>query len=641
MSNRPVPRNRNLRPIGGFIRPRILQSEFRREHEGQREKSATPLTKPDYWLNGEKSAAPLTKPDHWLKGEKSAAPLTKPEHWLNGEEETDTEVAPTLPNIHDLLLKCQQREMKKEQQQFVEKSFDEKAAMIMELFNQPKVKLYDCPNLTLDYNSILVNGNPYELPGVVKTTENTDFAGFEETDEEDNSDEDEENKIEQLAALVASISAAEKKIKVLEEDVQMYDKLLLDTCVCLQNSKIGSFVEKEARARVYFLTSNKEKDLANITNLGMLVKTFQARVVVLICLIYNFEIDDDDVVDSRLETSVATTSGMAVCTAAPIYALVMCDISENTVQCNLAVAATTDVIDTFVSVDRREFSGAAIANRAAFLIQSVYRGHRGRVKMKQTTESDAGLQLLVQELQKAKDMAGHDAAKAVSDADSLRQRLTELEAGMEATLRRVASLNDQLDKARQGNKALATDTDNRTQLTEERLKKSAEGQAGLLRDLEPAVALEFDISGSLEACTRRKTKNQRRKEAKQSKARLLKEKAAVCIQCWIRMKQARHLYTLQQGLRKWMFYREHYVELFQGLTEDETEADKELAEVRALNELCLIESERQVHEAQIERLSTAKKRLQEDLEDAALEINTSNKSITEFTENLRKEKKTV
>ena len=78
------------------------------------------------------------------------------------------------------------------------------------------------------------------------------------------------------------------------------------------------------------------------------------------------------------------------------------------------------------------------------------------------------------------------------------------------------------------------------------------------------------------------------------------------------------------------------MELFQGLTEDETEADKELAEVRALNELCLIESERQVHEAQIERLSTAKKRLQEDLEEAALEITTSNEAITEFTENLSK-----
>ena len=93
MSNRPAPRNRNLRPIGGFLRPRILQSEFRREHEGQREKSATPLM----------------KPEHWLKGEKSAAPLTKPDYWLNGEEETDTEVAPTLPNIHDLLLECQQQ----------------------------------------------------------------------------------------------------------------------------------------------------------------------------------------------------------------------------------------------------------------------------------------------------------------------------------------------------------------------------------------------------------------------------------------------------------------------------------------------------------------------------------------------------
>ena len=39
MSNRPVPRNRNLRPIGGFIRPRILQLEFRREQRTTRKVS--------------------------------------------------------------------------------------------------------------------------------------------------------------------------------------------------------------------------------------------------------------------------------------------------------------------------------------------------------------------------------------------------------------------------------------------------------------------------------------------------------------------------------------------------------------------------------------------------------------------------
>ena len=78
-------------------------------------------------------------------------------------------------------------------------------------------------------------------------------------------------------------------------------------------------------------------------------------------------------------TLVVTTSGMA----APSSTLLMYDVSVNTVQCSLAVAAATDVIDTPVSVETIGGCEAAMEMCLASEILTVFRGHRVRVKMKQ------------------------------------------------------------------------------------------------------------------------------------------------------------------------------------------------------------------------------------------------------------------
>ena len=265
-----------------------------------------------------------------------------------------------------------------------------------------------------------------------------------------------------------------------------------------------------------------------------------------------------------------------------------------------------DVMDTPVSVDTRGASASLMEMQSASLFQAVYRGYKGRVKMK-----------LVKEMRRAAD-------SRTSTEAALTTQLSQIEAVMRTELQRLEKM--QVQQA-------FSDLESRMRAEQQQLMANAEaakaeGESVIvalqlklrtlelreqLQDLKQTVTVEFGISESHKGPTHKKTKKQRKREARL-------HQAALYIQCMVRMQQARTKQRLQQDLRQWMNVLENFQQRKQDMERNLISADQVIADYCAYQERCTTMEELEENEVILKRLRECKRVIKHDLVQTISEI---------------------